>query len=363
MTLGIPQLPEDWGNDRVLSFIRYMWTHWTSTLNLYPANVNSNKQNCSARGPAAPSMVAAAAKKAFESLSHDDGAKMLYQNVHHAKMEDDNPMISPETAILVRSISGRNLQMPSWKDQLETAAPEPEPDYTQDSLCSDSDSFDRSSYTASSGSLHNVLVTAASLDNVRRNRNLGWLRSHMQSLVEVGNLAFNNADLWQLHQYFFSPAYTAEDDLDVEDEKANSDASTPQNPATPATSENEKSDFGRAISFQTLKQAVCAAAAEKAKRPNKRGSLDQELKNHGEPSAKRPKQLKPRIAYYPRVREKLESLGTKPSVQTLCLLRQLKYVESVMLRGKNVYSKQQREQEEDDSPNTIDVEMVLLDLL
>jgi hypothetical protein len=59
----------------------------------------------------------------------------------------------------------------------------------------------------------------------------------------------------------------------------------------------------------------------------------------------------------------LESLGTKPSVQTLCLLRQLKYVESVMLRGKNVYSKQQREQEEDDSPNTIDVEMVLLDLL
>ena len=59
--------------------------------------------------------------------------------------------------------------------------------------------------------------------------------------------------------------------------------------------------------------------------------------------------------------EKLESLGTKPSTQTLCLLRQLKYVESVMLKGKSVYSR--REVEENDSPNTADVEMVLLDLL
>jgi hypothetical protein len=363
MTLGIPQLPEDWGNDRVLSFIRYMWTHWTSTLKLGPAIANSNQQN-SARGPAAPAMVAAAAKKAFEYLSHDDGAKILYQNVHHTKVEDDNPIIAPETAILVRSMSGRNLQVPSWNDHLETTVAEPEHDYRQESWCSDSESYDRSSYSGSSESLHDGRVTVASVDNERRNRNLGWLRSHMQSLVDVGNLSFNNADLWQLHQYFFSPAYSAEDDLDIEDEKPYSSNSTPLNPPTPAPSDSAKSNFGRALSFQTLKQAVnAAAAAEEAKRPKKRGTIDEELKNHDEPTPKRPKQLKPRIGFYPRVRKKLESLGTKPSVQTLCLLRQLKYVESVMLRGKDVYSKQQREQEEDDSPNTIDVEIVLLDLL
>jgi hypothetical protein len=367
MTLGIPQLPEDWGNDRVLSFIRYMWAHWTVSQDTDPSNLNGKVKN-SARGPAAPSMVAAAAKKAFSSLSHDDEAKILYQNEHHAKVVDENPIIAPETSILVRSNSGRNLQMPSWNDPLDTTPPAPEPDFTQESWDSDTDSYDRSSYTGSSESLHNVLVTAASVDNVRRNRNLGWLRSHMQSLVDVGSLAFNNADLWQLHQYFFSPAYTAEDELD-NDEKTTSHASTPENPPTPVPSEVGESNVGRAISFRSLKKAVNAAAAEEANRPNKRGSLDEELKNQDEPSAKRPKQLKPRIAYYPRVREKLESLGTKPSMQTLCLLRQLKYVESVMLRGQNVYSKHQQqsqpphEQEEEDAPNTTDVEMVLLDLL
>ncbi|KAG7353807.1 leucine rich repeat LRR-containing protein [Nitzschia inconspicua] len=358
MTLGIPQLPDEWGNDRVLSFIRFMWAYWTATL-------NGETAISSARGPAAPSMVAAAAKKAFGSLSHDDEAKLLYQTEHHAKVVDDNPMVAPETSILVRSLSGRNLQIPSWKVQLEASPPEPKHEYGQESWESDTDSYDRSSYTASSESLHTVHVTAASVDNIRRNRNLGWLRSHMQSLVEVGNLAFNNADLWQLHQYFFSPAYTAEDDLDNDDDKATSYASTPDNPPTPAPSEVGKSGIGRAISFQTLKKAVSAAAQEQGQRPNKRGSLDEELKDHGAPIAKRPKQLKQRIAYYPRVRNKLESLGTKPSAQTLCLLRQLKYVESVMLRGKNVYSRQHPEEhpQEEDFPNTADVEMVLLDLL
>ena len=61
-----------------------------------------------------------------------------------------------------------------------------------------------------------------------------------------------------------------------------------------------------------------------------------------------------------KLQEKLESLGTKPSTQTLSLLRQLKYIESVMLQGKNVYID---ELESRDRPNALDVEMILLDLL
>jgi hypothetical protein len=62
------------------------------------------------------------------------------------------------------------------------------------------------------------------------------------------------------------------------------------------------------------------------------------------------------------LQEKLESLGTKPSTQTLSLLRQLKYIESVMLQGKNIYTDDE-EAEEEEGPNAFDVEMVLLDLL
>ncbi len=97
-----------------------------------------------------------------------------------------------------------------------------------------------------------------------------------------------------------------------------------------------------------------------ASRQNKRGSRDEALKDD-EPCAKRAKNLKPRIAYFPRIREKLESLGTKPSVQTHSLLRQLKYIENVMLQGKNIYTDEQEEEEE--GPNASDVETVLLDLL
>lgn len=61
------------------------------------------------------------------------------------------------------------------------------------------------------------------------------------------------------------------------------------------------------------------------------------------------------------LQEKLESLGTKPSTQTLSLLRRLKYIESVMLHGKNVYTDD--EEEEEEGSNALDVEMILLDLL
>ena len=61
----------------------------------------------------------------------------------------------------------------------------------------------------------------------------------------------------------------------------------------------------------------------------------------------------------------MESLGTKPSTQTLSLLRQLKYIESVMLQGKNVYGdkKKKEEDKQNSFPGTADVEMILLDLL
>lgn len=314
------------------------------------------------RGPAPPSMVASSAKTAFLSLSQSDEAKIQFQSEHQSEM-DQCPMIAPDTSILVRSNSGNNLQVPSWDVQHQEAVEEAEHDFAQDSWSSETDSFDRSSYTGSSQSLQNI----AAVDHERRNKNLGWLRAHLQPLNEVGTLAFNNADLWQLHQYFFSPAYTADDDLDLDAFETSDDkgekipareppiVSTVAPPPTPAPSKTDKPGVGRALSFQTLGKAVAKAAADEAKGPNKRGSLEEE-----QPIAKRPKHLKPRIAFYPRIQEKLESLGTKPSTQTLSLLRRLKYVESVMLSGRNVYADHEPT---GDGYGTQDAEMVLMDLL
>ena len=365
MTLGLPQLPEEWGNDRVLSFVRFMWNHWKSTKTVEPSKVIDEAKDLS-RGPAPPSMVAASAKRAFGSLSKSEESRIAFQN-ELQNQTDDNPIIAPDTTILVRSLSGNNLQIPSSDEQLKEVTETAEAEYLQDSWSSEMESLDQSSYTGSSFSIQN----GAAIEYERRNRNLIWLRSHLQTLTDIGNLDFDDADLWQLHQYYFSPAYNAEDNVDDnlesemteatdyhDDENAKREAQAQSAVAPPAQApyEPEKASIGRAISFRTLGNAI-ADANISVQRPNKRSSLEEEVK-FDQGNAKRAKNSRPRIAYYPRVKEKLES---KPCGKTLCFLRQLKYIENVMLEGKNVYSL--RDQEEDDFPNTADVEMVLLDLL
>jgi hypothetical protein len=359
MTLGLPQLPEEWGNGRVLSFVRFMWSHWKLTKTVEPS-IEVDKAKDLSRGPAPPSMVASSAKRAFGSLSKSEEARIAFQNELQNQI-DDNPIIAPDTSILVQSQSGNNLQVPTWgEQQLKEVAVTAEADYVQQAeswTSSEMESIGRSSYTGSSLSLYNQNTTA--IDFERRNRNLSWLRSHLETLMEVGNLAFDDADLWQLHQYYMSPAYTADDEDRVEEETKEDEQidSTKAPHPTPAPSESEKSSIGRSVSFRTLGKAIEDAAVQ-VKRPNKRSSLEEELKLDKERGVKRAKNSTPRIAYYPRVKEQLEA---KPSARTLALLRQLKYIESVMLEGKNIYTL--RDQEDDNFPNTTDVEMVLLDLL
>lgn len=364
MTLGLPQLPEEWGNDRVLSFVRFMWTHWKSTKTVEPTKQIDEAKDLS-RGPAPPSMVAASAKRAFGSLSKSEESRIAFQNELQNQV-DDNPIIAPDTTILVRSLSGKNLQVPSSDEPIKEVPPTAEAGQIHDSWSSEMESFDQSSYTGSSVSSRNI----GAIDyERRRNRNLAWLRSHLQTLNDIGNLAYDDADLWQLHQYFFSPAYNADDNVD---DNAESEMTETKNcldatgelradsegapPTTGSPSEPEKAHIGRAASFRTLGNAN-AEADTSVQRPNKRNSLGQELKFE-QGNAKRAKNSRKRIAYYPRVIERLES---KPQVKKLCLLRQLKYIETVILEGKSVYSL--RDQEGDDFPNTADVEMVLLDLL
>lgn len=368
MTLGLPQLPEEWGNDRVLSFVRFMWTHWKSTKTTEPTKNIDDVKDFS-RGPAPPSMVAASAKRAFGSLSKSEESRIAFQNELQNQI-DDNPIMAPDTTILVRSLSGNNLQIPSYDERIKDDPPTAEAEHLQDSWSSEMESFDQSSYTGSSVSSKNI----ASIEyERRRNRNLTWLRSHLQTLNDISNLAYDDADLWQLHQYFFSPAYNADDNVDdnveseiaeahndQDEEKSKGKVQTGSAVASPQTatapSVREKAKIVRARSFRSLGNAG-AEADISVQRPNKRSSLGEELK-FDQGNAKRAKNSRKRIAYYARVKERLES---KPPVKKLCLFRQLKYIENVMLEGKNVYSL--RDQIGDDFPNTTDVEMVLLDLL
>lgn len=255
-----------------------MWSH-----------SKANQMHHSGRGPAAPAIVADAGREAFSALSSSDSSKLDFQKEHSTSLGDDSPVTNHEASILVRSDSGKNLQIPMWNDGYGE----------DDSWLSDADSFDRSSFSGSSSSLHRT--TSSILDPHRRDRNLQWARVHFQALNEIGNLVFNNADLWQLHQYYFSPAYaTSYFGIGSGQSSSETQMLEPrENLEGPKPASNRDDSTKTRSNSESLPNGQVTASM--SSRPNKRSSHS-EKPNQIEPSAKRAKSSKPRIAFFPRIR-------------------------------------------------------------
>jgi Ran GTPase-activating protein (RanGAP) involved in mRNA processing and transport len=425
-TLGMPQLPEEWSNDQVLAFVRLMWRNWGKKRGVSgaPSNEASLKDDGDSheeaeeevKGPAPPAAVAAAAKIAFASLGSEPTTALYVEPRQIESFDGDPndtlaPLVPANAALIERTPSGR-LQVPA----------------TGDAEGGDKDGF-LEAWTESSArdrpAAVNYQVSGSSyletpMDNPeQRNRNLRWLQTHFRPLIDVGNLPFNNADMWQLHQYYFSPPYFADEPTDSKPVAEEEDSQPPSKdlipsptakkpakksdkvvapPPTPVTNGASKhNNMGRAISFQTLSSAVAAAGFSSNASHKRRGHGeedeverdDEETPEEVQPAAKRSKSLKPRIAYYPRIRvrllltlvfceaffftvffsprgfllqAKLESLGTKPLEQTLSLLRKLKYVENVIFPEHTAYEELDKLRESDHALRC-DVEMILLDLI
>jgi hypothetical protein len=401
VTLGMPQVPEDWSNQKVLAFVRLMWRNWGKK-----RGPSQDGETEDVKGPAPPAAVAAAAKIALASLGNNPSAE-LYVEPRKAETYNDienselSPLIPPSAALIERTSSGR-WAVASASDEAGEQAGFLE-------AWTESSAFGRLTTVNHAVSGYHE----APLDNPeQRNRNLRWLRTHFRPLIDVGKLPFNNADMWQLHQYYFSPPYYGDDDSDSkpssdhDDEKeASMDSATAKPrkmttkqrlvapPSTPVSSSSQNpASMGKTISFHALSSAV--AAADLTNGSNKRrveGEDDKEEDTkHSkvtEPSAKRTKSMKPRIAYYPRIRvsrfgtchiilclfasltkpffvpqARLESLGTKPLELTLSLLRKLKYVENVIFPQHTAYEDLDRLRESEHATR-LDVEMILLDLI
>lgn len=298
VTLGLPQLPEVWSNDQVLSFIRLMWHQWR----IKCGRGNENASTDAMRGPAPPAAVAAAAKIAFTSLGTAPGEE-LRTEAHDLPVAERAPVDSSAAALLERSESG-TVRVPSYSSSFGEVC-----DWTD----SDSHSETRATVKATSS-----LVTGAIdplVDLEKRNKNLHWLRVHFRSLNEVGRLPFNNADLWQLHQYYFSPP-SSNVDTDISEGTSSGDGkgseggapiahSTTASAAPPGRHLKASSSLGRAISFQELGATLATSGSGPAIASHKR--LPDSAADEGHAS-KRPRYLKTRIAYYPRIMVSASSL-------------------------------------------------------
>lgn len=288
------------------------------------------------RGPAPPAAVASAAKIAFASLGHQPES-LFRCDIFDKSLSERPPVDPPNASLMERSLSG-TICVPELAVQLGKE------------IDGSATNIKHTEYSSPRG----VLPTRSPLeDPEKRNRNLKILSHHSRALNEIARLPFNNADLWQLHQYFFSPTYqpTGEDSSNSNSEHEAS--SQPSN----------RQIVNDQISFQMVCDAL---AAEKSEPPGdsselpshkRRADNDNEDGDPDEPSAKRSKFLNPRIAYYPRIMDRIQSSGNRPLDQALSLLRQLKYIESIIFLGKDPYA------DLTDKEKFSDIEMILLDLL
>ena len=353
MTLGVPRLPEEWTNEQVLGFFCMMWQQW-----LIKSGRGTIQDGDALRGPAPPAAVASAAKVAFSSLG--GSTEKLFQTETHEKPIAEGTPVDPASAALIERTESGTLCVPKFDDELVEGDLSAWP--ARDS---------KDSVTSPSSSIKKASMVRSALENPeRRNKNLQWLRLHFQALSDVGRLPFNKADLWQLHQYYFSPPFyeteekkscldSADWRVDGVDKSVKSEKALAP-PPTPALSARSAS-MSRAISFQALGNAFATSGILSQQGVNKRRPHEDQVEENEGPATKRAKCIKPRIAHYPRIMTKIKSYGAKPVDQALSLLRQLKYAEYIMYAGKNPYTDLSIGSEQERTHS--DIEMILLDLL
>lgn len=118
-----------------------------------------------------------------------------------------------------------------------------------------------------------------------------WLRLNYRSLYDVGQLPFDQSELWKLHQYFFSPP----DEIFSTSQDFRSLTSTFQEGAplwidAPAAASTEEGNLS------PLMTPVVFSHAD-GKRP---ANTQDQANLSFEPNPKRPKSQRTRIAYFPR---------------------------------------------------------------
>lgn len=267
----MPQLPTAWTNEQILGFFRFMWQQWQ----------HKERQGASAsedpeteqRGPAPPAAVAAAAKIAFTSLGRR--SDYIFRTESHKKPIAERSSVDPVgSAFLERTASGTLAVLLADSDS--------------DTGTSDFTEEEESTMSSISSAAPISHCSSASAEDQERQRKCSqWLRSHSRALFEVGRLPFNNVDLWQLHQHFFSPP-----NVMIEESPRHTSTESLSIPDAPLA----HLDSGAVAALGKVMPAERrVSVAPKHERPSS-SSEDEETAN----PAKRVKHIRARISYFPR---------------------------------------------------------------
>lgn len=310
VTLQLPQIIEAWSNDKVLRFVHFMWTEWNKTQPPRNATKSEGIDSDDQNGPAAPATVVRAAKQGL-TLMGSNLDSSLHTEPYEREITETSPVVPANATMLERTLSG-TIRVPPLVESHRHLVEEA--------------SIPSADAPTGSSSVRAKAV-GIMLDPMRKNRNLEWLRTHFRSLNEVSHLPFNSADMWQLHQYFFSPPHsslgTPSSSPDTSDYPLTSDAfsaaeegpddvsvasltnhkrsRTPVNSPMP-TNPNKKASLGRDISYQHLDEAAFSEPISTVTDSLHKRSSHPDVDEERTHASKRARNFKPRIAYYPRIR-------------------------------------------------------------
>lgn len=422
VTLGLPSALEEWSNGRSLAFIRHMWERrkqdeerelQEQALMGFAAGQNGNAEKKKKAGPADPGTVVKASKAAyadFEEVENAARAKAQLEDSGVDGIRSDGCPVSEDGSVLLERTSAGGLRALTIvsphtvdDDDEEEARASPPTKRGVNSARGGINGVKDFTVDDERGSLPNIsfastealeLATVVA-DPVRRARITEWLRQHAPSLSEMARQPFDSNDLRSLQEHYYSPL----GDVSAMPAAGDSFASTsfthlasgggvasraqpPSREGTPspsylnyASSGAYLSDAASSSSFAIGRGADDSAsnlseAQTPRRRRNRRRSVDMMGDSDTEsapqarpPACKRARSNKLRIAYYPRLREKLEEVRNEADPQqTLILMRQLKFVESTLLQGRNVYSDAGVE-DDPNQPSPSDVDLILVDVL
>jgi len=384
VTLGMPSDLEKLSNEQVLKFIHLMWQQMRHEREkslreqeldplfcLESPSAGSCKQQNGvsiSRERLNPAAVIAAAKKTLYSLRDPEEADKRLSSIFHKRSAEppfesplsvDAVMMEANEEYRTSSLSHHDFQQPETPDTCGEAHMD-------------------ISMTTKNGSeisikIKNKLPPANNLsefNGAKRRRNAKWLQSNNRYLNELGQVPFDPAELWQLHQHFFSPIKTASGDVlcnlsGTEDPDKlhhvslnSSVASAPGYDRNSSSKSREDqrlmpvSDTAvqrivmlpmlrRKVSYHLLNDALSTLSPQTANAKGKGrtvSSMIEEGMQHSsmQPKSKRARGFKTRIAYVPRVKAKVESYLESDHYKALVLMRQLKYIESAFITDRSI---------------------------
>jgi len=396
LTLGFPEALKNWTNEQVFKFIRLMWDNYDESKEFQtdlerdldplsflstPMDFDIGRSSTRRSGPLEASVVVEVAKGFFDTLVANGIDVKSRQGLNSRNHSTGSPLATD--AIITESPSDGMISNPTI--------------YENGQQKEDSREIRTSQVHSFVAPPESPTKNAQEMpDPTRKKKIVEWLCLNARSLNNLAHIPFNSHELWELHQFYFTPVVKESGGSSSPQEaKSNRIISSvpevhrmtqsgstftataqlvvdrPSVPVSdPAISGPSSSTLlkrkvsyrciGDAISCTDLQLRTTAIDGNSVARIIENGHTGHSLP----PKTKKARRNRTRISFLPRIKAKLDSCLDVDHEKALVTMRQLHFVEKAILSGQVIPTK------EDATPrfhlngtSATDAEMIIVDMM